>query len=193
MRSRTSFGTSRRRAARTVAALTLAAVATASFGAEERGALTAGVPDSARVVLLPSSPAPVAPASAPPSAAAALRVAMEGTGPAVVLLPGLFGSTFGYRKLMPLLATAGYRAIAIEPLGIGGSAKPEQADYSLTAQADRIAAVLPTLGVERAMVVAHASGASIALRMAYRHPERVAAVVSLEGGAAETAATSGFR
>jgi pimeloyl-ACP methyl ester carboxylesterase len=111
----------------------------------------------------------------------------------VVLIPGLFGSSFGYRKLIPKLAEAGYRALAIEPLGVGGSARPDKADYSLTAQADRIAAALPSLGVERAVLVAHSAAASIAFRMAYRHPERVTAIISLEGGAPEHAATAGFR
>ena len=122
-----------------------------------------------------------------------LRVSMTGTGPAVVFIPGLFGSAFGFRKLVQPLNEDGYRVILVEPLGIGGSGRPEGADYSLTAQADRIAAVLATLDADRAVVVAHSVGASIALRLAHRHPERVAAVVSLDGGPAEVAATSGFR
>jgi pimeloyl-ACP methyl ester carboxylesterase len=152
-----------------------------------------GLPASARVLLLPSSPSPGAPTPAPASSAAALRVALTGEGPPVVLIPGLFGSSFGYRKLIPKLVEAGYCAVAIEPLGVGGSAKPEKADYSLTAQADRIAAALPALGIERAVVVVHSAAASIVFRMAYRHPELVAAVVSMDGGAPEAATTTGFR
>ena len=120
-------------------------------------------------------------------------MSVTGTGPAVVFIPGLFGSAFGFRKLVQPLNEDGYRVILIEPLGIGGSGKPEGADYSLTAQADRIAAVLVALEADRAVIVAHSVGASIALRLAHRHPERVAAVVSLDGGPAEVAATSGFR
>jgi pimeloyl-ACP methyl ester carboxylesterase len=63
----------------------------------------------------------------------------------------------------------------------------------LTAQADRIAAVLEALDLDQAVVVAHAVGGSMALRLAYRHPERVKAIVSLDGGPAEAAATPGFR
>jgi pimeloyl-ACP methyl ester carboxylesterase len=164
--------------------------AQAQAPAPSRAHMQLGLPASARIVQLPSSPSP---GTAPVSEAAAMRVAIAGEGDAVVLLPGLFGSTFGYRKLIPKLAEAGYRAIALEPLGVGGSARPDKADYSLTAQADRIAAALPALGVERAVIVAHSAAASIAFRMAYRHPERVVAVVSLEGGAPEQAATPGFR
>jgi pimeloyl-ACP methyl ester carboxylesterase len=152
-----------------------------------------GLPASTRVWLLPSSPTPTLASPAPASEEARLRVAVAGEGPAVVLIPGLLASSYAYRGLVPRLAEAGYRAIAIEPLGVGGSARPEKADYSLTAQADRIAAVFPTLGADRVVLVAHSAAAAIAFRMAYRHPEKVAGIVSLEGGVPETATTPGFR
>src|SRR2546428_11240312 len=56
------------------------------------------------------------------SPAESVAVTVTGTGDPVVLVPGLFGSAFGYRTLIPLLTDAGYRAIVVEPLGIGGSA-----------------------------------------------------------------------
>ena len=111
----------------------------------------------------------------------------------VVLIPGLFGSAFAYRKVIPLLTAAGYRTLVIEPLGVGSSGRPEHADYCLTAQADRIAAALDHLGVQRALVIAHQTSASIAYRLAYRRPDLVRGIISLEGGPAEAAATPGFR
>jgi pimeloyl-ACP methyl ester carboxylesterase len=118
---------------------------------------------------------------------------VTGRGHPVVLIPGLFGSAFGFRRVVPLLAGAGYRVIVVEPLGIGSSARPGAGDYSLTAQADRIAAVLDTLAVRGVIVVAHSLGASMAYRLAYRRPDLVRAIVSLEGGPAEAAATPSFR
>jgi len=96
------------------------------------------------------------------SPAESVEVTVAGSGEPVVLIPGLFGSAFGYRAVIPLLNDAGYRAIVVEPLGIGSSARPEHADYSLTAQADRIAAALDRLSVRHAVVVAHSLGASMA-------------------------------
>jgi pimeloyl-ACP methyl ester carboxylesterase len=81
----------------------------------------------------------------------------------------------------------------VEPLGIGASAKPAQADYSLGAQTDRIAAVLDTLGVQHALVLAHSIGGSEGFRLAYRRPDLVAALVSIEGGPSETAATPALK
>jgi len=122
-----------------------------------------------------------------------VAVTITGAGPAVVMIPGLFGSAYGYRRLIPLLTDAGYTAIVIEPLGIGGSARPRYADYSLTAQAERVAAVLDTLRIRNVMMMGHAVSTSIALRLALRRPDLVAGVVALDGGPAEAAATKGFR
>ena len=99
---------------------------------------------------------PVAPAES-------LSVTIVGEGRPVVLIPGLFGSSYAFRHVMALLDTAGFRAVAIEPLGMGLSSRPKDADYSLTAQADRVAAVLDSLGFERAVLVGHSLGTSIAL------------------------------
>jgi pimeloyl-ACP methyl ester carboxylesterase len=121
-----------------------------------------------------------------------LNVVVQGDGIPVVLIPGLFGAAFGFRKIVPLLTTRGYRTIIVEPLGIGSSSRPSQADYSLTAQADRVAAVLDTLATGPAIIVAHSTSGSIAFRLAYRHPDLVRDIVSIEGGPAERAANAGF-
>lgn len=124
--------------------------------------------------------------------AESLSVTIRGTGQPVVLLPGLFGSSYAYRHVIATLDTAQFRTIGVEPLGMGSSSRPPDADYSLTAQADRVAAAMDSLGVTGAVLVGHAVGASIALRIAYRHPHLARGVVSLEGGPGETAATEGF-
>jgi pimeloyl-ACP methyl ester carboxylesterase len=129
----------------------------------------------------------------PLTPAESLHVEITGAGEPVVLIPGLFGSAFGFRTLVPLLTARGYRTIVIEPLGIGGSTRPPRADYSLTAQAHRLAAVLDALRVRQALVVAHSVGGSEALRLAYLRPDLVTALVSLEGGPTETVATPAFK
>ena len=123
----------------------------------------------------------------------ALQVTAAGAGTPVVLIPGLFGGAYGFRKLVPLLVAQGHRVVVVEPLGVGTSARPERADYSLDAQAARVAAVLDTLGLRETVLVAHSVGAGIALRVAYRRPELVRRLVSLDGGPAERAATPGLR
>ena len=131
---------------------------------------------------------PVAPAES-------LAVTISGShaGPPLVLIPGLFGSHFGFRKVIPPLNAAGYRTIVIEPLGVGSSSRPQRADYSLAAQADRIAQVLDSLAVDSALVVAHGLGAAMGLRLAYRRPDLVRGLVALDGGPNEAAVTPTFR
>lgn len=136
--------------------------------------------------------------SAPPRAvpvtpAETLAVHIAGAGRPVVLIPGLFGSAYAYRNVVPDLTAAGRQAITIEILGTGASARPARADYSLAAQAGRVAAVLDTLQVRGAIVVAHSLGGAVALRLAVERPDLVAGLVSIEGGPAETATSAGFR
>jgi pimeloyl-ACP methyl ester carboxylesterase len=137
-----------------------------------------GPPTRMRVVISPAE-----------TVAVSLR---DGASP-VVLVPGLIGAGFTYRKVAPLLAEQGFRTVIVEPLGVGGSSRPENADYSLGAQADRVAATLDSLGVEGAVLVAHAVGGSIALRLAARRPDLISGLVLIEAGVAESATTPGFR
>ena len=145
--------------------------------------LTALATDSAHSLTIPVAPKE------------SLHVVAAGpeSGPAVVLIPGFFGSAFTFRKVTPALNAAGYRTLVIEPLGIGGSSRPEKGDYSLTAQARRIGTVLDSLDVPRALVVAHSNGGSIAMRLALHRPSLVEGVMSIEGGPTESAVTPSFR
>ncbi len=127
--------------------------------------------------------------SAPGGQADTLRVEVAGRGPAVVLITGLLGVAEGFDDLATELVEEGRRAITIEPLGVGRSSRPRRADYSLAAQASRIAAVLDSLAVRDALVVGHAVSAAIAYRLAAARPDLVRGIVALEGGAPETAGT----
>jgi pimeloyl-ACP methyl ester carboxylesterase len=137
--------------------------------------------DSTHLVKIPLAPAE------------SIAVTASGTGSPVVLIPGLFGSAYGFRQVGGRLRDAGYRVIVVEPLGIGWSSRPSQADYSLDAQTRRVAAVLDSLQVRDAIVVAHSIGAGVAFRLAYRRTDLVAGLVSLDGGPREAAVTPGLR
>ena len=119
--------------------------------------------------------------------------AWPGTGKPVAVIPGLFGASFTFRKVVPLLAAQGFRPIVIEPLGTGFSSRPLKADYSLAAQSRRIAAALDSLGSGPVLVLAHSLGAAIAFRLALDRPDLVRGIVSLEGGPTEEATTPTFR
>src|SRR5215207_2532853 len=122
-----------------------------------------------------------------------LRTTSVGAGPPLVLIPGIFGGAFGYRKITAPLVARGYRTIVIEPLGYGSSSHPKSADYSFTAQTERVAQRLDRLGITRALFVAQSSGAAIAFRLAVRRPDLVRGLLSIDGGPAESAATAGMK
>ena len=56
--------------------------------------------------------------------AESLRVTITGTGTPVVIIPGLSGRAFAFRKVIPPLAENGLQLIVIEPLGTGNSSRP---------------------------------------------------------------------
>ncbi|HEV8178654.1 MAG TPA: alpha/beta fold hydrolase, partial [Gemmatimonadales bacterium] len=122
-----------------------------------------------------------------------LRTTVTGSGEPVVLIPGIFGGSYGYRKIVGPLVRQGYRCIVIEPLGYGRSSYPDGADYSFTAQAARVGKVLDSLGIRQALFIANSTGASITLRLALAHPDLVRGILSIDGGPAESAATPGMK
>jgi pimeloyl-ACP methyl ester carboxylesterase len=122
-----------------------------------------------------------------------LRTTTIGTGQPLVFIPGIFGAAFGYRTITGPLAQHGYQCIIIEPLGYGWSSHPKRADYSFTAQTERVGRALDQLGVSRALFVAQSSGAAIAFRLAIARPGLVRGLLSIDGGPSESASTPGMR
>jgi 3-oxoadipate enol-lactonase len=122
-----------------------------------------------------------------------LRTTTIGTGQPLVLIPGLFGAAYTYRMLTGPLAAQGYQTIVVEPLGYGWSSHPKDADYSYSAQTERVSDALDSLGIHRALFVAQSSGAAIAFRLAVRRPGLVRGLLSIDGGPAESAATAGMK
>jgi 2-hydroxymuconate-semialdehyde hydrolase len=122
-----------------------------------------------------------------------VATAAMGAGRPIVIIPGILGSAFGFRKVSAALADSGFHVVVVDPLGTGSSGRPSRADYSLTAQSRRIAAVMDSLRLRGAILVCHAVGASEGLRLAASRPDLVAGLVSINGGPAEQAATPGIQ
>ncbi|MEJ2215177.1 MAG: alpha/beta hydrolase [Gemmatimonadota bacterium] len=127
--------------------------------------------------------------TAPDPGGKALHVEVFGSAPDVVLITGLLGVAEGFHEVAVELEARGHRSLIVEPLGVGTSLRPKAADYSLTAQAQRVAGVLDSFGVRKALVVGQGVSAAIAYRLAAARPDLVRNVVALEGGAPATAGT----
>lgn len=88
-------------------------------------------------------------------------------GVPIVILHGFPGSSFDWSAVVPRLAEH-RRVIALDLLGYGFSAKPQQG-YSLFAQADLVLGVLDALDVSRCVLVAHDMGDTVAAELLHRH------------------------
>ena len=104
----------------------------------------------------------------------------EGSGPAVVLVHGVPVSSYLYRRVIPLLAGRGFRAIAFDLPGLGLAERPEHFDYSWSGLARFMEAALDELGVERCHLVLHDIGGPIGVEVAIRRPEQVETMTVLD-------------
>ncbi|MFG6196885.1 haloalkane dehalogenase [Nonomuraea sp. JJY05] len=117
-----------------------------------------------------------------------LRMAYVEAGPAggepVVLLHGEPSWSFLYRHVMPELAAAGLRAIAVDLIGFGRSDKPaDQAEHTYARHVEWTRALLfDALRLSRVTVVGQDWGGLIGLRIAAEHPERIARIVAANTG-----------
>jgi len=111
---------------------------------------------------------------------AELRVVDAGEGPLVVLAHGFPELSYSWRHQIPVLAEAGYRVLAPDQRGYGGSSRPERVeDYEIVALTGEILALLDDVGEERAVFVGHDWGAMVVWQLALLAPERVAGVVGM--------------
>ncbi len=113
------------------------------------------------------------------------------TAGGIVLLPGTLGSVYSMRLVSSQLTAQGYAVLVIDPLGMGASDRPRDADYTLAKQAERIVAVLDSVGWRSVRMAAHGTSATIAFHVAARAPERISHIVSIAGGPIDSQRTGG--
>jgi pimeloyl-ACP methyl ester carboxylesterase len=102
------------------------------------------------------------------------------TGRPVLFLHGWGCSAYFHRHLLPAVAAAGYRVVAIDLRGHGGSDKPrDEARYTGPAMLGFLDAAIAALGLERPAVVAHSLGGAIALDFASRSAGRLSSLTLL--------------
>jgi len=101
-------------------------------------------------------------------------------GALVVLLHGFPDFWFGWRRQLPALAGAGFRAVAVDLRGYNLSERPTRVeDYRRDLLAGDVAALIAHLGYARAHVVGHDWGGVIAWHLAATRPELVDRLVQL--------------
>jgi len=108
------------------------------------------------------------------------HVAESGDGPLVLLLHGFPEFWWTWRQQLESLSQAGFRAVAVDLRGYGGSDKPPRG-YDLITAASDAAGLIRALGEANAVVIGHDWGGLIAWTMAVYQPKvvRRLAIVSM--------------
>jgi pimeloyl-ACP methyl ester carboxylesterase len=112
---------------------------------------------------------------------ARIRIASEGEGPLVLMVHGFPESWYSWRHQMTPIAQAGFRAVAMDVRGYGGSSKPwEIEDYSMQALVGDISDVIQSLSPDApAVLIGHDWGAPQVWNTALIRPDLVRAVAGL--------------
>jgi len=103
-----------------------------------------------------------------------------GRGPPVVLVHGFAQSTYAWHRVAPLLARS-HVVYALDLRGFGYSQR--KGPFTLAAQADQVQGFLAALGIDRPVLVGHASGAAVVAEVARRAPGSVRGIVLADGDA----------
>lgn len=97
-----------------------------------------------------------------------------GNGPLVLMIHGFPGLGWSWRHQLPALAAAGYRAVAVDSLGYGGSDRPVEPEaYTSDRMQAAFLGVLDHYGADSAFIVGQDFGAQYAWNLAVRSPGRV--------------------
>lgn len=102
----------------------------------------------------------------------------QGEGPLVLLLHGFPEFWWSWHHQLTALAAAGYRAVAVDLRGYGGSDKPPRG-YDLITLAGDAAGLIRALGEANGVVVGHDWGGMLAWTMAVYQPKVVQRLVAV--------------
>jgi pimeloyl-ACP methyl ester carboxylesterase len=106
-----------------------------------------------------------------------LATMQAGTGEPVVMLHGLGATKAEFMPTLVALAPKGFRTIALDLPGFGDSDKPFPAAYDAPFFAERVAAALDALDLDRAHMLGHSMGGRVALELGMRHPDRMSSLI----------------
>jgi pimeloyl-ACP methyl ester carboxylesterase len=102
-----------------------------------------------------------------------------GRGPLALCLHGFPDTPATWGALLPQLAEAGFRAVAVQTRGYEPSSQPANGDYSMAALSGDVINWIDALGETRAHLIGHDWGSSIAHIAAARAPDRIASLAAL--------------
>lgn len=104
----------------------------------------------------------------------------EGEGPPILMVHGQPTWSYLYRKMIPLLVSAGYRCVVPDLMGYGLSDKPtDESTYTLRRHVELITGLIEKLNLEAITTVGQDWGGPISLPYAIDHQSNVRSLVIL--------------
>src|SRR4029077_9638484 len=109
-----------------------------------------------------------------------LHFVEQGQGPAVLFCHGFPAIWSCWKAQMEAAASAGFRAIALDMRGYGGSSSPVEVEaYTPYQTVGDLVAILDAAGIATASVVGHDFGANVAWNAAMMRPDRFTSVCGM--------------
>ena len=101
----------------------------------------------------------------------------EGSGEALIILHGLFGSLDNWQTMANTLAE-NFRVFIVDQRNHGRS--PHSDDWSYEAMSKDILELMDDIGLEQAHVLGHSMGGKTAMQLAFRHSKRLSSLLVVD-------------
>lgn len=103
-----------------------------------------------------------------------------GSGPDVIMIPGLNSTREVWRPTAETLAAAGHRVHIIELAGFGSPAGANAQDPILDPLVDELASYVKAQDIDSPAVIGHSLGGFAAVQLALRHPDAVGQIIVVD-------------
>jgi pimeloyl-ACP methyl ester carboxylesterase len=115
-----------------------------------------------------------------------VQIAVAGRGVPMVVVHGFTAEGFLYAQTLSRLVSSGFKVIAIDTAGHGGTEGLREGAGNLTDYAGLLGRVVDFLGIQRALYVGHSMGGRLVTELLAREPERGVALVLLDAIVGDT-------
>jgi pimeloyl-ACP methyl ester carboxylesterase len=107
--------------------------------------------------------------------------------PALILIHGFGGSTFGWRHVLEPLAASGWHVVALDLPGFGLAEKRWSGAYDHASQARYVLALMDQMKIGEAVLAGHSMGGNVVSWVAALAPERVRGLALIDAAIASPA------
>ncbi|MDD5569376.1 MAG: alpha/beta hydrolase, partial [Candidatus Pacebacteria bacterium] len=105
-----------------------------------------------------------------------------GSGEAVLIMHGWAASSAYWKDISIMLAEKGFRAVALDLPGFGGTSAPNSV-WSLNDYADFVDSFTGEIGLNRFHLLGHSFGGALAMKMSVREPGKISKLILCDAAA----------